>query len=87
MSRPWSVQEAKARLSEVLRRARAGAPQRIGIGARDSCVVVSAETWASLGTSSLGAWLVDSAPHGKPLEEAPRSSRRGDPFATEADTR
>lgn len=81
MSSPWSVQNAKARLSEVLRRARAGEPQRIGT--RDSCVVVSSEAWASHQGSSLGAWLVASAPHGAPLEEAPRSSRRGDPFAGE----
>jgi prevent-host-death family protein len=35
----WSVADAKARLSEVLRLARAGEPQVVG--AQDSCVVIS----------------------------------------------
>jgi prevent-host-death family protein len=83
MSAPWSVQDAKARLSEVLRRARAGEPQRIGT--KDSCVVVSAEDWASLRGASLGAWLVETAPHGEPLDVAPRTTKRGDPFAEEPD--
>jgi antitoxin (DNA-binding transcriptional repressor) of toxin-antitoxin stability system len=36
----WSVSEAKAKLSEILRRARAGAPQMIG--GDEPCFVVSA---------------------------------------------
>jgi prevent-host-death family protein len=35
----WSVASAKAHLSEILRRARAGEPQIIG--AQDPCVVIS----------------------------------------------
>jgi hypothetical protein len=79
MSPPWSVQNAKAKLSKVLALARAGEPQRIGL--EDSCVVVSASVWAERAGADLGAWLVDSAPRGAPLEEAARTSRRGDPFA------
>jgi len=73
------VQDAKAHLSEVLRRARAGEPQRIGLA--DGCIVIAERDWATAQATGLGAWLVASAPRGEPLPEAPRSSRRGDPFA------
>ncbi|MGD9659614.1 MAG: type II toxin-antitoxin system prevent-host-death family antitoxin [Methylocystis sp.] len=39
----WSVADAKARLSEVLRLARAGKPQVIG--AQNPCVVISMEEY------------------------------------------
>jgi hypothetical protein len=83
MAQRWSVQNAKAKLSEVLARARAGEPQRIGL--EDSCVVVSEAAWAARGTS-LGAWLVDSAPKGAPLATPSRASKRGNPFAPEKKT-
>src|SRR4029453_12835566 len=44
MAKTWTVQDAKAQLSELLRRARAGEPQRIGM--TDACVVVSEKDWA-----------------------------------------
>ncbi len=76
----WSVQEAKSKLSEILRRARAGEPQVIG--AHDPCVVVSEADFARLHqTVSLGEFLVDSAPRGEPLLLPSRQSRRGDPLA------
>ena len=78
MSTPWSVQTAKAKLSEVLALARAGEPQVIGL--EDGCVVVSQAAWAARQGETLGAWLVSSAPRGAPLAEASRASRRGDPF-------
>jgi prevent-host-death family protein len=58
----WSVAEAKAQLSEILRRARAGEPQVIG--AREPCVVISAQAFeAKFQTKGHdGAWLVDRAP-------------------------
>jgi prevent-host-death family protein len=80
--KPWSVQDAKAKLSEVLRRARAGEPQVIGKA--DPCVVVSAESWrrARGMADGFGRWLVDTAPRGAPLELPKRKgTRRGDPFA------
>ena len=43
----WTVQDAKAQLSELLRRARAGEPQRIGM-TDEACVVVSAKAWEAL---------------------------------------
>jgi len=78
----WTVQDAKAQLSELLRRARAGEAQRIGV--TDACVLVSEAEWAALHPSGLGAWLVESAPKGEELELPPRDSRRGDPLAEEA---
>jgi prevent-host-death family protein len=78
MADTWTVQEAKAQLSELLRRARAGEPQRIGV--TDACVVVSEKDWAALHPSDLGAWLVESAPRGEDITLPPRGSRRGDPF-------
>lgn len=83
MSERWSVQNAKAKLSEVLARARAGKPQRIGL--EESCVVVSEEAWLAGQDTKLGSWLVNSAPRGKPLPTASRTTKRGDPFS--ADTR
>ena len=81
MTKPWTVQDAKTHLSEVLRRARAGEPQRIGLS--DGCVVVAERDWGATRASDLGSWLVASAPRGAPLPDAPRDSRRGDPFASE----
>jgi prevent-host-death family protein len=75
----WTVQDAKAQLSELLRRARAGEPQHIGV--TDACVLVSEKDWAALHPTDLGAWLVESAPRGKDLLLPPRRSKRGDPFA------
>lgn len=77
----WSVQDAKAQLSELLRRARTGEPQRIGL-TDEACVVISAKTWEALHPSALGAWLVDSAPTGEALELPSRRTHRGDPFAS-----
>jgi len=62
----WSVQQAKARLSEVMRLARAGDPQTIG--SSDPCIVVSAEAFAQAQRPvHLGGFLVESAPTGYTL--------------------
>ena len=79
MPNPWSVQDAKAQLSELLRRARGGEVQRIGLS--DACVLVSEAEWAARGAAGLGAWLVESAPKGADLELPGRGTRRDDPFA------
>ena len=76
----WTVPEAKARLSEILRLAREGAPQTIG--ANEPCVVLSAAMFDELRSKRrLGRFLLATAPRGAEIEAPPRSGDRGDPFA------
>jgi prevent-host-death family protein len=76
----WSVADAKAKLSEILRLARAGEPQVIG--SDDPCVVISAAAFEELQQPlHLGRFLLETAPRGAELELPPRESDRGDPFA------
>ena len=86
----WTVQEAKARLSEVLRRARAGEAQYIGVD--DPCVIVAAQAWqarsaaaSSAPAESFGEWLVRTAPPVGPMRLPRRAADRGDPFADDDD--
>lgn len=44
----WKLEDAKARLSEVVRSARAEGPQRVTVRGRDAVVVVSAEEFDRL---------------------------------------
>jgi prevent-host-death family protein len=79
---PWTVPEAKAKLSEILRLAREGKPQTIG--AQDPCVVVSAADFERLQpVSHLGQFLIETAPRGAEIELPSRADHRGDPFAEE----
>ena len=77
----WPVREAKSRLSEILRRARANGPQTIGT--RNPCVVVPKETWNELTEPQipLTAWLIENSP-GIELDIPPRgqSAERPSPF-------
>ncbi len=79
----WTVAEAKARLSELLRRARTEGPQRIG--ARDHFVVVSSEEWERISSPKkpLGRWLLEDMPRIDlpPLDR--RDPPRAVPFADE----
>lgn len=80
--RIWTVAEAKARLSEILRLAESEGPQQIGI--RNPCVVVPTKTWRAQTTvrKPLGRWLVDNVPRGTNLEiPRDRASQREIPFA------
>ena len=54
----WSVAEAKARLSEILRLAREEGPQKIG--AKKPYVVLTEEEWLRLQTPQphMGQWLL-----------------------------
>lgn len=75
----WSVFEAKAKLSEILRLARAGEPQTIG--SEEPCVVMSADQFEQLEQPQhLGKFLIETAPRGIELELPPRESDRPDPF-------
>jgi prevent-host-death family protein len=47
-TREWQVQTAKARFSEVFRRARAEGPQRVTRQGRDAVVVLAAEEFERL---------------------------------------
>ena len=79
--RVWTVAEAKARLSEILRLSEAEGPQRIG--ARKAFVVVPEHLWDAQSSprKPLGQWLVDNMPHGTNLDiPADRTSRREIPF-------
>lgn len=77
----WTVQDAKAQLSEILRRAKAGEPQVIGT--QDPCVVISAKAFKALTRTQdqhLGRWLVEHAPAGIEIDLPSRGETRADPF-------
>ena len=84
-SHVWTVAEAKAKLSELLRRARSDGPQRIG--ARDHFVVLSGEDWdrISVPRKPLGRWLLEDMPRIDlpPLDR--RDPPRPVPFADEVE--
>jgi prevent-host-death family protein len=73
----WSIPNAKAKLSEVLRRAREG--ERQVIGDKDPCVVLSLadheELQRKAGDIHLGRWLTEYAPK-TDFEPPPRSGGR-----------
>ena len=84
----WTVQEAKAKLSEVLERARKGEAQVIG--ARDPCVVLSMEEYRRLSAAAdephLGRWLVRNLRGLGEIELPPRGDDgRPVPFADWSD--
>ena len=45
---PWKLEDAKARFSEVVRKARGEGPQRVTVRGKDAVVVISAEDWQAL---------------------------------------
>ena len=65
--RVWSVAEAKAHLSTILRLAESDGPQVIGL--RRPCVVLPMKVWLaqSPDREPLGQWLVQNAPRGAPI--------------------
>ena len=84
--RIWTVTEAKARLSEILRLAEKEGPQYISD--RRSFVVMPAEMWhaKSPPRQSLGKWLVEDTPRGIELEVPDRHEPdRPIPFIDEED--
>ena len=79
--RVWTVAEAKAKLSEILRLAETEGPQRIG--ARRPFIVVPADAWYAKTEprKPLGQWLVENTPRGTNLAiPSSRSSSRKIPF-------
>ena len=81
--RVWTVAEAKARLSEILRLAETEGPQRIGT--RRPFVVVPEAAWEERRppVKPLGQWLIENVPRGTNLEVPDRSSNRPIPFVDE----
>ena len=81
--RTWTVAEAKAKLSEVLRLAEEEGPQRIGL--RRPFVVVPERVWQEKSSPEmpLGQWLIENMPRGTNLEIPDRGgdSHREIPFA------
>jgi len=77
----WTIAEAKARMSEVMRLASTEGPQRIG--AQKRYVLVPEAVWDDLAGKKkpLGVWLVENMPRGASIEQPDRSDppRRG-PF-------
>ena len=55
----WRLQDAKARFSEVVRRARAHQPQRVTVHGRDAVVVVAAEDYDRLRPALTGEAIVE----------------------------
>ena len=89
--RVWTVTEAKARLSEILRLSEKEGPQRIGT--RKSFVVVPESVWQghdsppkadALPRKPLGQWLIENTPRGTNLEIPNRKEKdRPIPFIDE----
>ena len=82
--RAWTVAEAEAQLSEVLRLAEEEGPQRIG--ASKSFVVVPERMWLERDDPPrmpMGKWLVENLPRGTNLEIPKHDgySHREIPFA------
>lgn len=55
----WKLEDAKARFSEVVRRARSEGPQKVSVRGRDAVVVIAAEDLERLVASPERAPLVD----------------------------
>ena len=55
----WALQDAKARFSEVVRKARTEGPQRITVHGREEDVVISAEEYRRVKGQPTGQALVD----------------------------
>jgi hypothetical protein len=55
----WTVSEAKAHLSEILRKAKSEGPQKIGI--KDPRIIITEEEWLKITElkPKMGAWLID----------------------------
>jgi prevent-host-death family protein len=55
----WALQDAKARFSELVRRARSEGPQYVTVHGRDEVVVISVQDFKRLAGEQTGKALVD----------------------------
>ena len=58
-SSTWPLQDAKARFSELVRRARSEGPQRVTVHGREEVVVVAADEFRRLKGEPTGQALID----------------------------
>ena len=77
----WALQDAKARFSEVVRKARTEGPQRITVHGREEVVIVSVEEHRRVKGQRTGQALVDL------LQESPLREIRFDRRGTRSDVR
>jgi prevent-host-death family protein len=71
----WPLQDAKARFSELVRRARSEGPQHVTVHGRDEVVVVAADEFIRLKGGQTGQALIDAmqaSPHREVDLEPPR---------------
>jgi prevent-host-death family protein len=66
----WRLQDAKARFSELVRRAREKGPQRVTVHGKDAVVVVDADEWDRLKKPVSGRDLVEALAN-SPLKDVP----------------
>lgn len=69
----WPLQDAKAKFSELVRKARNEGPQHVTVHGRDEVVVIAAEEYRRLSGNLTGAALIaaiQASPH-RELEIAP----------------
>lgn len=62
----WALQDAKARFSELVRKARSEGPQHVTVHGRDEVVVIAAEEFKRLKGEKSGQALIDAiqtSPH------------------------
>jgi prevent-host-death family protein len=69
----WMLQDAKARLSEVVRRAHNEGPQHVTVHGRDEVVIISADEFHRLMGDRSGQLLVDVL-RDSPLRDVPIES-------------
>lgn len=69
----WQLQEAKARFSEVVRRAKEEGPQHVTVHGREGVVIIGADEFRRLAGERSGQALVDA------MRTAPYRSARIDP--------
>ena len=87
LDKVWTISEAKAKLSEILRLSESEGPQRIGT--RKSFVVVPEHVWLERDEHEpepprmpMGQWLLEKMPRGMYTDEPfERGSERPIPFA------
>jgi prevent-host-death family protein len=72
----WLLQDAKARLSELVRRVHSEGPQHVSVHGRDAVVVISVHEYEALRGERTGQALVD-ALQACPRTEADFTPQRG----------